>query len=57
MHIVLDSDPEFGTPAGILKAQNAKHAAVLAKAHDALAVLAKAVDETLAKRRTAAFDA
>ena len=56
MYHIPDSDPEFGTPAGSLRAQNAKHAAVLAKAESAIAALAAAVDETLAKRRSAEFD-
>ena len=57
MHQISDSDPDFGTPAGILRAQNAKSAVMLAAAETAVAKLAEAVEETLAKRRTVEFDA
>jgi hypothetical protein len=55
-HHYEDDHPEFGTPAGILRAHNAKSAVMLAKAESAIAKLAAAVDETLAKRRDAEFD-
>jgi hypothetical protein len=57
MHQYEDDHPEFGTPAGILKAQNARTAVMLAAAETALAKLAEAVEETLAKRQTVEFDA